>query len=120
MYKQPDIHEEAQRRVRSKAKFYKHLFFFLVINGFFFFTGLFQGHPLEPLSVTFFWGIGLGFHYLKVFGLPGNGVLSNDWEDREYKRELERLEKKKKLVRPADEQLELKEMAKNYRDSDLV
>ncbi len=120
MQKLPDIHDEAQRRVQKKAKFYKHLFFFLVFNGFFFTTGLFQGHPMEPLSVTFFWGIGLVFHYLKVFGLPGSGVLSNDWEEREYKRELERLEKRKPQSRRIEEQLELKEMAKNYRDSDLV
>lgn len=120
MYKLPDIHDEAQRRVRKKAKFYKHLFFYLAFNGFFFTTGLLQGHPMEPLTIAFFWGIGLVIHYLKVFGLPGSGVLSNEWEEREYRRELERLEKRKPQARQMEDQLDLKEMAKNYRDSDLV
>lgn len=120
MYKLPDIHDEAQRRVRRKAKFYKHLLIYLVFNGFFFTTGLLQGHPMEPLSISFFWGIGLVFHYLKVFGLPGSGVLSKDWEEREYQRELKRLEKRMPANRVPEEQLELKEMAKSYRDSDLV
>ena len=120
MYKQPDIYDEAQRRVRRKSKFYKHLFFFAVFNGFFFLTGLFQGRPLQPLQVTFFWGIGLLFHYLRVFGIPGSGVLSSAWEEREYKKELEQLEKRNKPSRKIDEHLELREMSKSYRDSDLV
>jgi hypothetical protein len=121
MYKQPDIYDEARRRVRKKARFYKHLFFFMVFNGFIFITALADGNPFEPLIVTFFWGIGLAFHYLRVFGIPGTGVLSADWEDREYRRELKQLEKHKKPSQPhLDEQLELKEMAKKYRDSDLV
>lgn len=120
MYKLPDIHDEAQRRVRKKAKFYKHLFIFVVFNVFFFSTSLFHGHPFKPLGVTFFWGIGLLFHYLKVFGLPGSGVLSNAWEEREYKKELERLKKRELPSHQIEEQLELKEVVKNYRDSDLV
>ena len=120
MYKQQDIYQEAQLRVRRKAKFFKHFFIFVVMNGFFFTTALFQGDPFEPLVVTFFWGIGLVFHYLKVFGLPGSGVLSKDWEEREYRQELKRLESQQRPVHQVEEQLELKEMAKKYRDSDLV
>jgi len=120
MYKIPDIHEAAQKRVRSKAKFYKHLFFYVVFNGLFFTTALFQGNPMAPLTVAFFWGIGLVSHYLKVFGMPGSGVLSHEWEDREYRRELERLKGQSKTSILPDEQLELREMSKKYRDSDLV
>lgn len=117
---QPDIHYEAQRRVRKRAKFYKHLIVYLIVNGFVFVTFLLDGHPFGMFPMTLFWGIGLFFHYLKVFGLPGNGVLSNNWESREYQRELEKIRKEKGQTKTMDEHLELKEMAKNYRDSDLV
>ena len=120
MKMQPDIFQEAQQRVRTKAKFYKHLFAFMVINGFFFLMALFQGAPFAPLIVTACWGVGLAFHYLKVFGIPGSGVLSRAWEDQEYKKELDRLEKRQQPGKTSGEELELKEMMKNYRDSDLV
>jgi hypothetical protein len=116
----PNLHYEAQRRVRKKAKFYKHLFIFLIINGFVLTSSLLQGHFFRPFPMTFFWGIGLIFHYLKVFGIPGSGVLSNDWESREYQRELEKLARKPKSEPTMDERLELKEVVKNYKDSDLV
>ncbi len=120
MKRESDIFQEAQQRVRAKAKFYKHLFAFLVINGFFFVSALFEGDPFAPLIVTASWGVGLAFHYLKVFGFPGSGVLSREWEDKEYKKELDRLEKRQQPGKPPEERLELKETMKNYRDSDLV
>ncbi len=121
MLKQPDLHDQAERRVKAKAKFYKHFFAFVVINTFFFLTGIFQGEPFGSLPVFLGWGVGLAFHYLRVFGIPGTGVLSKDWEDKEYQRELERLERKQQFSKqPPDEKLELKEVVKNYRDSDLV
>lgn len=62
----------------------------------------------------------MAFHYLKVFGIPGSGVLSKEWEDREYQKELERLEKKNRSAKPLDDELVLKEVSKRYNDSDLV
>ncbi len=121
MIKQPDIHEEAEKRVKAKAKFYKHLYAYILVNTFLFLTALFNGEPFGTLPVILGWGIGLASHYLKVFGFPGSGVLSREWEDKEYQKELERLEKKRQVKQqPPEEKLELKEMAKNYRDSDLV
>ena len=121
MQKQPDIFQEAERRVKAKAKFFKHLAAYIIVNGFLLTTSLFTGDPFAPLPVALGWGVGLAFHYLKVFGIPGSGVLSKEWEDKEYRKEVERLEQKRQpMAKPKDEQLELKEMAKNYRDSDLV
>jgi hypothetical protein len=112
------LYREAQRRVQEKAKFYKHLYAFLIVNGMFFTLALFRGRPFAPLVVTLGWGIGLAFHYLKVFGLPGSGILSKEWEDQEVQKEMNRMTGKKRPEN--DEALELKELRKNYDDSELV
>ncbi len=116
---EPDIYQEARRRVAEKAKFYKHLYFYLIFNGIFFIMALFRGRPFMPLTVAIFWGIGVMFHYLKVFGIPGSGILSKEWEDREINKEIHRMKGESKDLSP-DEKMELKELRKNYDDSDLV
>jgi hypothetical protein len=118
-----DIYGEARRRVREKAKFYKHLYFFLIFNGILFVMALFRGRPFMPLTIALFWGIGVVFHYLKVFGLPGSGILSKEWEDRELHKEINRLKGNKPESNTADsldEKMELKELRKNYDETDLV
>lgn len=115
-----ELYREARRRVHEKAKFYKHLYTFLIFNGIFFLMSLFRGRPYAPLMVTFFWGIGVVFHYLKVFGIPGSGILSKDWEDHEVKREMDKMKRVRFDKKQPDESLELKELRKNYDESDLV
>ena len=116
---EPDIYSEARRRVSEKAKFYKHLYFFLIFNGILFIMALFRGRPFMPMTVALFWGIGVVFHYLKVFGLPGSGILSKEWEDREIHKEINRMKGDKNELKTEDK-MELKELRKNYDDSDLV
>ncbi len=112
------IYREAQRRVQKKAGFYKHLYSFLIFNGFFFTVALFRGRPFAPFVVTLGWGIGLAIHYIKVFGFPGSGILSKEWEDKEVQKEMNRMAGKNRTEK--EEQLELKELRKNYDDSELV
>jgi hypothetical protein len=114
-----ELYREAQRRVREKAKFYKHLYIYLAFNAIFLTMSFFRGRAMFGLAVPFFWGIGLLFHYLKVFGLPGSGILSKEWEDREIQKEFDRL-KNHKNAKPEDDSLELREVRKNYNDNDLV
>ena len=80
---------------------------------------LFRGRPFAPLAMSLFWGIGLAFHYLKVFGLPGSGVLSKEWEDTEVQKEMQKMTGKKSEIKE-EEKLDLKELRKNYDDSELV
>jgi hypothetical protein len=119
MKNESEIYREARRRVQERAKFYKHLYTYAIINGVFFLISLFRGRPFFPFPVAFFWGIGLVFHYLKVFGLPGSGVLSREWEDREVEKEMYKLTGRKDGARK-DEGLELRELRKNYDESELV
>ena len=117
-------YQNAVKAVKEKKKFYKHLSSYIMVNGAFMLVTLFTGGGFSWFPVMLFWGIGLGSHYVKVFGFPGSGVLSQEWEERELEKEMNRRGVRKSLP-PArrsrmDDHLELKEMEKNYRESDLV
>ncbi len=118
-YRENEAFNEAKRRVRAKAKFFKHLYIFAIVNIIWAFFSLFRGRPFMPFPAIILWGIGLAIHYLKVFGLPGSGVLSREWEDREIKKEMDKLTRQPQEDENTEE-MKLKELHKNYKDSDLV
>jgi hypothetical protein len=125
MYEQ-ELYKKAQKRVKRKKGFYRHLKVYLMVNCFILFMGVIEGDPFQALPMPFLWGMGLLFHYVNVFGLPGSGILSEEWEDREIRKEMETLRKTYPNSVPKSdeidmkEHLELKELRKNYDDSDLV
>lgn len=86
--------ERARKRVKSIAGFYKHLSVYLLINAFLLALKYFRLDPGETFfefgtfSTAFFWGIGLGFHALGVFGT--NAFFGSDWEERKIKEIMER------------------------------
>lgn len=89
---QDDKYIRARKRVKAKKGFYGHLSSYVVVGIFFFAMNMLTDPfdiwwPFPMLS----WGIGLGIHYLTVFGFPGSGVLSKEWEDREMEKELRRV-----------------------------
>ena len=122
---------QARQRVKEKKKFYTHLSTYLVMSGFFFLLNF----VTSPGNWWFYWpmlgwGIGVGIQYLKVFGLPGSGAGSSDWEAREIDKELRKLggsqTAPKEEALDLDEHLELREVEKQaksepiYRKDDLV
>ncbi len=119
------IYLEAQRRVRQKAKFFKHLYTYVIVVGIMFFLTLFRGRPFAFIPVALFWGIAVLFHYLKVFGIPGSGILSQEWEEEEIQKEIRRMkgllgnEEEEEMELPADE-MKLRELQKDYDDSEFV
>ncbi|GIV31367.1 MAG: hypothetical protein KatS3mg029_0718 [Saprospiraceae bacterium] len=122
-----ELYRMARRRVQRKAKFYKHFYIYVTVVAIMFILTLFRGRPYAFLPVAFFWGIGLIFHYFKVFGIPGSGVLSEEWEEREMQKEYKRLQRLLgKRQDPGaeplteEEELELRELQKRYDDSELV
>jgi hypothetical protein len=124
----------AQKRVKKKKEFYSHLRAFILVNVGMMFLLLFRGRPLAFMPATFFWGIGLAFHYASVFGLPGMPKTNSDeWERREIEKELRRMGTKPSdehapqrppLPDPEqselDKRLELKELRRDYDERDLV
>lgn len=117
-------YQDAYQAVKAKKGFYKHLSSYILVNGAMFLVTLFTGGGFSWAPILLFWGIGLGSHYIKVFGFPGSGVLSKEWEERELEKEMRRRGEHRSLPdgrrNQMDEHLDLKEIEKNYRESDLV
>ncbi|MDR6967609.1 hypothetical protein J2X31_001621 [Flavobacterium arsenatis] len=78
--------ERASKRVKAIAGFYKHLMSYILVNLFLISMKYFQLEAGETFlkfstfSVAFFWGIGLAFHAVSVFGT--NVFLGQDWEEK--------------------------------------
>ena len=123
-----DEFSKAKKRVKAKKSFYQHLMSYAIVNLFLIALNLI----VSPSAFWFVfpllgWGVGLAFHYVDVFGIPGFDILSKEWEDREIERELrdsyQEREPKNMPDTPSnqkDKSLELKELRKNYDDSDFV
>lgn len=119
---------QARRRVKEKKKFYTHLTTYLAMGGFFFTLNVLT----SPGNWWFYWpmlgwGIGVAIQYFKVFGIPGSGLGSPEWEERELEKEMKRLNPdREKAGLDLDSHLELRELDANpqkeasYRKDDLV
>ncbi|MCR5862856.1 2TM domain-containing protein [Flavobacterium sp. J372] len=98
--------EEAQRLERARKKvqaimgFYKHLAAYVIVNLFLIAMKWFNLDPGEEFftfgtfSTAFFWGIGLVFHGVGVFGT--NIFLGRNWEERKIQQYMEQEERKSK------------------------
>jgi len=82
-------YERIKKRVRAVSGFYKHLTAYVLVNIFLIvlkYVRLETGETFwsfSTFSTAFFWGIGLAFHALGVFG---NHVLfGKDWEERKIR-----------------------------------
>lgn len=128
------IYKSAKKKVKKKKEFYDHLGVFISVGLFFLAINLFKYENTERF--WFYWpmlpwGIGLMIHYFSTFGLPG---LSSDWEEKELRKEINKLHSAlgddyeeddyEPIKRPEmDEELELKEfkkLRKEWDDSDFV
>jgi hypothetical protein len=122
----PKDYELAKKRVLKKKKFYNHLITFVIINVVMSILVALDGNPFDFFPATLLWGMGLAFHYVRVFGIPGVNILSPEWEDEELRKELEKMNggRPPQLEEPKEpeegEKLDLKELRKNYDDRDLV
>lgn len=90
--------KEAKKRVKARKEFYEHLGAFAVMSMFFFLL-----NAATSFSYWWFywpimgWGIGIAFHYIDVFGLPGIGALTKEWEERAIADEMERLRRHEEI-----------------------
>ncbi|MFT3795758.1 2TM domain-containing protein [Flavobacterium sp.] len=86
--------ERARKRVKAMMGFYKHLMVYVVVNAVLLAIKYFNLDPGETFfelgnfSTAFFWGIGLVFHAMSVFGT--HAFLGSDWEERKIRQIMEK------------------------------
>lgn len=106
-YLKEQQYARAKKRVKDIKGFYSHLSVYIVINlflsGFIIYGLTSDGYDfLDAIthfgtySTALFWGIGLFFHWLGVFGFKG--VLGKSWEDRKIKELMEEEDKKSSKI----------------------
>lgn len=89
----------AQKRVKSIRGFYTHATVYLIVNAVLIAAKAASGTPDEffnfnqTFSTAFFWGIGLAFHALGVFGR--NVFMGSDWEERKIREIMEKEQQSK-------------------------
>lgn len=113
-----DAYQKASKKVKAKKDFYNHFGTYVVMGIFFFLlnaaTAWGNWWFYWPLLG---WGIGVFFHYLDAFGLPGVGQVNQpDWEEKAIDEELRKMgypkEKTGRKEELEDDYLELRKMEK--------
>lgn len=91
-YRKEEAYLRAKKRVEAISGFYWHLTSYVIVNIFLILiiamntsTG-FRG--FGPYATAFFWGIGLAFHFIGVFGF--NFILGKNWEQRKMEEFMEK------------------------------
>lgn len=105
-YLQEDSYIRAKKRVKAIKGFYIHLMVYVLVNIFlsgiiifglmqsdYSFTDTFSNFGVY--STWVFWGIGMFFHWMGVFGFKSLG-LGKDWEERKIKEMMEQEDEKMK------------------------
>ena len=117
-------YQDARKRVKAKKEFYEHLSTYLGMATFFFFLNMFTGGYMWFYWPMLGWGIGILFHYIGVFGVPGIGELDENWERRQLKKELNRMEELQEEEDILDldefEKVKEKKPQKRWSEDDLV
>ena len=96
-YKKEDAYIRAQKRLKQLKGFYWHAFWYLAVN-IFIVGSIYRGADgniwnFGTFSTPIFWGIGLGFHALSVFGK--NLFFSKSWEERKIDEYMKKEEEKR-------------------------
>lgn len=97
-HSEEDRYLRAEKRVKEIKGFYWHLFWYLAVNIFLWTMIIMNLGKNESFfqygnfATAFFWGIGIGFHWLGIFGK--NIIFFKEWENRKIKEIMEKDESK--------------------------
>lgn len=92
-FRNEDAYLRAEKRLKELKGFYWHAFWYVAVNIFIIIMIVTNGGSLFHFgtwSTPFFWGIGLGFHAIGVFGK--SRLFGKSWEERKIKEFMEREE----------------------------
>jgi len=89
-----DIHAIAEKKVRSKKRFYRHFAVYAAAMFLIFSINILDGPWYDFWALWPFvtWGSVILLQYLLVFGFPISGALSEEWEQKEMRKELYKLD----------------------------
>ncbi|MBT8243777.1 MAG: 2TM domain-containing protein [Winogradskyella sp.] len=91
-FRKEDAYIRAKKRVEAMVGFYWHLAVYIVVNLFLILLiGLNSNSGFSgfgPYATAFFWGIGLLFHFIGVFGF--SFVLGKNWEQKKIEEFMEK------------------------------
>ncbi len=94
-YKKEDAYLRAQKRIKELKGFYAHAFWYVIVNIFLIIMiGVKSNWNIfhfGTFATPLFWGIGLGFHAIGVFGK--NRLFSKSWEERQIKKFMDQEDK---------------------------
>ncbi|MBQ0788080.1 MAG: 2TM domain-containing protein [Oceanihabitans sp.] len=95
-YSSQEAYDNAKKRVGQLKGFYWHLLSYIVINIVILIMisrSVDSEHfwTFNVFSTVFYWGIGIFFHFMGVFGK--NVFLSKNWEDKKVQEYIEKEEK---------------------------
>ena len=86
-FRNEEAYLRAKKRVDAISGFYWHFAIYIIVNVFLILLiGFNSGDGFRgfgPYATAFFWGIGIMFHFLGVFGF--NFILGKNWEQRKMK-----------------------------------
>ncbi|WP_406683051.1 2TM domain-containing protein [Seonamhaeicola sp. MEBiC1930] len=98
-FRKEEAYIRAQKRIKELKGFYWHAFWYVAVNIFIIIMiGRGSGWNIwhfGTFATPLFWGIGLGFHALGVFGK--NLFFSKSWEDRKVKEFMEEENRRQKF-----------------------
>ncbi|TXF91152.1 hypothetical protein FUA23_02680 [Neolewinella aurantiaca] len=114
---EPELREEAEKRVKAKVAFYQTALIFsgvivvlLMLSFYLPGAAIWLRLPIPILLVV------LGVVFLSAFGLPVNGKFTDNWREDEVAKEIDKLRRRRKVQLPPMEDLseteilELKEL----------
>lgn len=93
-YRKEEAYLRAKKRLEKIVGFYWHLAAYIVVNLFLIILIGTQRDDGEgfwsfgTFATAFFWGIGLAFHFLGVFG--PNFIFGKNWEEKKIKEFMEK------------------------------
>lgn len=90
-YKNEDAYLRAEKRLKELKGFYWHAFWYVAVNIFIIVMIMVNGGDIMHFgtwSTPLFWGIGLGFHAIGVFGK--RFAFNKNWEERKIREYMER------------------------------
>ena len=91
-YEREEAYIRAKKKLEKLVGFYWHLAIYIIVNAFIMITIVYNSNQgffdFGTWATAFFWGIGLFFHFIGVFG--PDLMFGKKWEERKIQEMMEK------------------------------